>query len=203
MKRIGWTLIAYFLVVQLSFGFSEERQDSCVWSMIRDERGRELAIHYSDGCLELKQGETVKKFYTQEDFSPCLNFEFKGILTKTKNNNWDVRNFWLDDKLLLVTALDDLGRCVLFAIDLVNDKLLTGEQHGNDFMMSRFNKVYFNPQDLTLAIAGDYEEDFNSNEIMTNVYLSKILLGKGIKFEKLLQLPEIDHNTVIAPSKIF
>jgi hypothetical protein len=51
MKRIEWTLIAYFLFVHLSFGFSEERQDSCVWSTQAGASLLAEAVGRRDLCL--------------------------------------------------------------------------------------------------------------------------------------------------------
>ena len=207
MKCIKWNLIPIVLFVTLTgYRFDrckKTRADTCVAAIVKDRTGASWSIGYNDGVLQLSHGTVVKFIYPQQNFSSCLDFSYRGLYIKTGDNNWELRNYWMDEKLLFITALDEMGRCMLFTFDLVNGSLLRGEKNGDDFLMSRFNKVYFDSDNLLIAIAGDYEEDYNTNEIKTNIYYSKISSEKTIRFVKIKQLKEIDHNTILTPVNLF
>jgi hypothetical protein len=153
----------------------------------------------------LREADRVKMFTTIQDFKDCPDFSFNGLYVKKvgAEDGWARTNIWSSNGVVVVTALDGLGRCMLFVLDLTNEKLFTLNNNEDDFQISRFNRVYFDPATLTFAIAGEYEDDYDTNEVMTNVYFNKISTDGTLQFVKVKRFSKVDHKTIMSPELLF
>jgi hypothetical protein len=102
-----------------------------------------------------------------------------------------------------VTGLDDVGRLMVFIVDLENDKLLKAGAN-SEFFIPRFNRVYFDPSKLMLAAAVEFDfEAGDSEDVKVNVHYSKIIPGTGMRFERKIKMSGVDFDVVISPAKLF
>jgi hypothetical protein len=162
----------------------------------------DFSISYSNGYFSIVLGDRDVKLESSQNFTDCLDFSFRGIYINKPNNSWYVSNYVIFSDILIFNCLDDLGRSMLFAINLEEPQFLIKSMNSNiDFLPSRFNKYYFDEKSMIIVVCG--EDVLNQQRsVSTNVYYNRID-SKGIHYLKKIVMSEIDHFTILASRSLF
>jgi hypothetical protein len=163
--------------------------------------GKSWKVDYTEGAIEINSGHDLKRFITRDRFTDCLDFSFKGLFVKM-GSGWQRTNIWASEKIMIIAALDGLGRCVVFTLNLATEKIVLVNDDGTDVMMCLFNNLYLNPGSQEFAVFSEYEEDSVTHEVMTNMYFIKIG-DQNMELERIEKYSKIKYDTIMALSSVF